>query len=228
MSEKTCIVVGVGPGLGGAVARRFAAGGHPVVVAARTGAKAEAVADEIKQAGGQALALAADATKEADVETLFVKAEQAFGPLGVAVYNASGRTRKPVAELTVDEFVEAWQRSCLGGFIVARAAAQAMIPQAAGTILLTGATASMKGFPGSASFAVGKFGLRALGESLARELHPQGIHVAHFNIDGGIGINDEDSRLQPDAIAETYWQTHKQHRSTWSHSVELRPWVEKF
>ncbi|MEQ9641203.1 MAG: SDR family NAD(P)-dependent oxidoreductase [Alphaproteobacteria bacterium] len=228
MSEKTCIVVGVGPGLGGAVARRFAAGGHPVVVAARTGEKAEAVAKQITDAGGQALALAADATKEADVERVFAEAEKAFGPPGVAVFNASGRNRKHVADQTVEEFVSAWERSCLGGFLVARAAAQAMIPQKAGTILLTGATASMKGFPGSSSFAVGKFGLRALGESLARELHPQGVHVAHFNIDGGIGVNDEDSRLQPDAIAETYWQTHVQHRSAWSHSVEVRPWVESF
>lgn len=228
MSEKTCIVVGVGPGLGSAVARRFAAGGHPVVVAARTAEKAEAVAKQVTDAGGKALALAADATKEADVERVFAEAETAFGPLGVAVYNASGRTRKHVADLTVAEFVEAWERSCFGGFLVARSAARAMIPQKAGTILLTGATASMKGFPNSSSFAVGKFGLRALGESLARELHPQGIHVAHFNIDGGIGVNDEDSRLQPDAIAETYWQTHLQHRSAWSHSVEVRPWVESF
>jgi NAD(P)-dependent dehydrogenase (short-subunit alcohol dehydrogenase family) len=227
-ANGTCIVLGVGPGLGSAVARRFAAGGHPVVVAARRRDKLDPVVQEIESAGGQALAIPADATREADVAALFDRAEKQFGPVEVAVYNASGRTRKPIADLTVDEFVEAWQRSCLGGFLAGREAARRMGPRGRGTILFTGATASMKGYAMSASFAVGKFGLRALAESMARELHPKGIHVAHFNIDGSIGREATQARLDPDAIAETYWQIHLQPRSTWSHSVELRPWVETF
>jgi len=229
MSEDTsCIVVGVGPGLGAAVARRFARAGHTVAVAARTANKLAPIVDEIAAAGGTARAYACDATAEADVARLFEQAQAELGPVGVAVYNASGRARKPIAETEVAEFVSSWERCCLGGFLVGREAARAMEPRGAGSILFTGATASMKGYPHSATFAVGKFGLRALAESMARELHPKGIHVAHFNIDGGIGENAEDARLRPDAIAETYYQVHAQHRSAWSHSIEVRPWVENF
>jgi len=128
----------------------------------------------------------------------------------------------------LQEFTDAWERCCLGGFLVGREAARRLGAKGAGSILFTGATASMKGFAHSATFAVGKFGLRGLAESMARELQPQGVHVAHFNIDGGIGEHAEDSRLRPNAIAETYYQTHIQHRSAWSHSIEVRPWVENF
>ncbi|MEM7018684.1 MAG: SDR family NAD(P)-dependent oxidoreductase [Pseudomonadota bacterium] len=225
---NTCIVVGVGPGLGAAVARRFAKAGHPVALAARNADKLSDFVSEIEAAGGRAKGYACDATSEDDVTALFEQAEADLGPTGVAVYNASGRVRKPIAETTTEEFVSSWERSCLGGFLVGRAATRSMEPRGEGSILFTGATASMKGYPHSATFAVGKFGLRALAESMARELHPKGIHVAHFNVDGGIGENDDDKWLRPDAIAETYYQTHAQHRSAWAHSIEVRPWVEKF
>ncbi len=224
----TCIIVGVGPGLGAALARRFARAGHAVAVAARNVEKLAGVVDEITAEGGSAKAYACDATSESDVAALFERAEADLGAIGVAIYNASGRARKPVVETSLAEFVDAWERCCLGGFLVGREAARRLGPAGAGSILFTGATASMKGFPNSATFAVGKFGLRALAESMARELQPQGVHVAHFNIDGGIGEHEEDARLRPDAIAESYYQIHAQHRSAWSHSVELRPWVENF
>ncbi len=225
---STCLVVGVGPGLGAAVGRRFAKAGHPIALAARNVARLAEFVSEIEAAGGTARGYACDATVEADVAALFERAEKDLGPVGVAVYNASGRVRKPIAETSVEDFVSSWERCCLGGFLVGREAARSMEPRGEGTILFTGATASMKGYPQSATFAVGKFGLRALAESMARELHPKGIHVAHFNVDGGIGENEQESLLRPEAIAETYYATHAQHRSAWSHSVEIRPWVEGF
>lgn len=226
---NTCIIVGVGPGLGASLGRRFAAAGHPVALAARTAGKLEAFVSEIAAAGGTARGYGCDTTKEDDVIALFQQAEADLGPAGIVIYNASGRVRKPIAEIEVSEMVDSWQRSCLGGFIVGREAARRMQPRKDGSIFFTGATAGMKGFANSATFAVGKFGLRGLTEAMARELQPQGIHVAHFNIDGGIGIDEEgDARLRPDAIAETYYQTHLQHRSAWSQHVEVRPWVEKF
>ena len=224
----TCIIVGVGPGLGAALARRFAAAGHNVAVAARNADKLAGLVEEIGTAGGTAKAYACDTTSEADVMALFEAAAADLGAMDVTIYNASGRVRKPVGEITVAEFTESWERSCLGGFIVGREGARRLGPKGAGSILFTGATASMKGFSNSATFAAGKFALRGLAESMARELQPQGVHVAHFNIDGGIGENGEDSSLRPAAIAETYYQTHIQHRSAWSHSVEVRPWLENF
>lgn len=225
---KSAIIVGVGPGLGAAIARRFAAAGFATAVASRTASKLDALVAEIATAGGQAKAYSCNAASEDDVLTLFEQAEADLGPAGVVAYNASGRVRKPIAEMTAEQFTDTWQRSCLGGFLVGREAARKMTPRGEGTILFTGATASVKAFPGSADFASAKFGLRALSDSMARELQPKGIHVAHFNIDGSIGVDDKDARLRPDAIAETYYQTHAQHRSTWSTNVELRPWVESF
>ena len=210
------------------ICRRFAKAGYAVALAARNEAKLASHVGEIEAAGGSARAYATDTTDEAQVMALFEAAETDLGPCGVAVFNASGRVRKGIREIGSEEFIEAWMRSCHGGFLVGREAARRMVPRGAGSILFTGATASVKGFPGSAGFAVGKYGLRALAESMARELQPQNIHVAHFVIDGGIGHDEGDARLAPDAIAETYYQTHAQHRSAWSHTVEVRPWVEKF
>lgn len=232
-SPGTCIIVGVGPGLGAALARRFAKGGHGVAVAARNCEKLADLVTEIEGAGGTAKAYACNTTSETDVMALFKAAEADLGVMDVSIYNASGRVRKPVADITLDEFTDSWESSCLGGFLVGREAARRLGPRCsqggAGSIFFTGATASMKGFAHSATFAVGKFGLRGLAESMARELQPQGVHVAHFNVDGGIGIDEGgEALLRPNAIAETYYQTHLQHRSAWSHSVEVRPWVEKF
>jgi len=228
MTEGTVVVLGAGPGLGGAIARRFATAGHPVAIAARGQAKLDPIVAGITGGGGRAVAIAADATREADVQALFDRAEAEFGPVRVAVYNASGRVRKPIAEIETAEVEDAWRRSCFGGFLLGREAARRMAPRGAGTILFTGASASVKGYALSATFAMGKFGLLGLAESMARELQPKGIHVAHFVIDGGIGENPEDAGLRPDAIAETYYQVHSQHRSAWSTKVELRPWVENF
>ena len=226
--KESCIVLGVGPGLGAAVARRFAAAGFKVALAARTAEKLAPIAGEIEAAGGTAAVYAVDATDEAQVADLFERAEAELGPVGVAVYNASGRVRKGIAEIGAEEFVEAWKRSCYGGFLLGREAARRMAPRGRGSILFTGATASVKSYAGSAGFAVGKYGLRALAESMARELQPKNVHVAHFVIDGGIGVDDGQARLEPDAIAETYYQTHAQHRSAWAWEVALRPWVETF
>jgi NAD(P)-dependent dehydrogenase (short-subunit alcohol dehydrogenase family) len=226
--QQSCIVLGVGPGLGAAVARRFAKAGFAVALAARDAGRLAPIAKDIEGAGGTVRAYAVDATDEAQVVGLFDEAEADLGPAGVAVYNASGRVRKGIAEIEAPEFVEAWMRACYGGFLLGREAARRMLPRGAGTILFTGATASVKSYAGSAGFAVGKYGLRALAESMARELQPKGIHVAHFVIDGAIGTDQGDARLTPDAIAESYYQTHAQHRSAWAWEVALRPWVERF
>ncbi len=226
--QQSTIVVGVGPGLGASVARRFAKAGYAVALASRSTDKLAPIVDEIAQAGGTAKAYACDATNEADVQGLFEAAEAELGPAGVAVFNASGRVRKPIVDIEADEFIEAWMRGCFGGFLVGREAARRMQPRKSGSILFTGATASVKALAQSAGFAVPKYGLKALAESMARGLQPDGIHVAHFVIDGGIGHDDGDKFLDPDAIAETYYQTHAQHRSAWSTNVEVRPWVENF
>ncbi|HZD26557.1 MAG TPA: SDR family NAD(P)-dependent oxidoreductase [Alphaproteobacteria bacterium] len=225
---ESCIVVGVGPGLGAAIGRRFAQAGHAVALAARHPERLAPIVQQIEGAGGSARAYGVDGTDEGQVIALFDQAEAELGPARVAVYNASGRVRKGIVEIGGEEFIGAWKRACYGGFLLGREAAKRMLPRGQGTILFTGATASVKAFPGSAGFAVGKYGLRALAESMARELHPKNIHVAHFVIDGAIGVDEGQSRLEPDAIAEAYYQAHAQHRSTWSWEVAIRPWVEAF
>ena len=225
MAESgAAIIVGVGPGLGAALGRRFAAAGFTVALASRTKDKVERIAAEIDGAQGYAI----DAIDEGAVGGLFDAVEADLGPVEVCVFNASGRVRASFLDIDTEEFVAAWKSSCLGGFVVGREAARRMLPRGHGTILLTGATASVKGFALSAGFATGKFGLRGMAQSMARELHPQGIHVAHVVVDGGIGRDDGGARLDPDAIAETYYQLHRQPRSIWAQEIELRPWVEKF
>jgi NAD(P)-dependent dehydrogenase (short-subunit alcohol dehydrogenase family) len=226
--QPSCIVLGVGPGLGASIARRFARAGYAVAVAARDAYKLTDLVKEIEVAGGRAMAYRCDAASEKDVTELLDRAEADLGPAEVAVFNASGRVRKPIAEIECQEFLDAWMRGCFGGFLLGREAARHMQPRGRGSILFTGATASMKGYANSAGFAVPKFGLRGLAESMARELGPKGLHVAHFVIDGGIGRAGDDSKLDPDAIAETYFQTHAQPKSAWSFQIELRPAAEKF
>jgi NAD(P)-dependent dehydrogenase (short-subunit alcohol dehydrogenase family) len=225
MAESgAAIIVGVGPGLGASLGRRFAAAGFTVALASRTKDKVEHIAAGIDGAQGYAV----DAVDEGAVGGLFDTVEAELGPVEVCVFNASGRVRASFLDINTEEFVAAWKSSCLGGFVVGREAARRMLPRGHGTILLTGATASIKGFALSAGFATGKFGLRGMAQSMARELHPQGIHVAHVVVDGGIGRDDGGARLDPDAIAETYYQLHRQPRSIWAQEIELRPWVEKF
>jgi len=224
----SAVIVGVGPKLGAAVGRRFAEAGLKVALAARNTEKLAALVDEIAVAGGNARAYPVDAANEADMVELFASVERDLGPLEVAVYNAGSRVKGSILELEADQVERAWRVGCLGGLVTGREAARRMVPRGSGTILFTGATASVKGFARSAGFAINKFGLRALAQCMARELAPQGVHVAHVVIDGGIGEDDGAERLAPAAIAETYYQLHTQPKSIWAWEIELRPWVESF
>lgn len=232
MAEGTAVVVGTGPGLGLALVEAFAHENLTVFAAARS-ATSLALPPDVSE---RCVAVDCDATKPEDVKTLFERAE-ARGPLQVAVYNAGVYRRSAVLDLEPDEFEHAWRVGCYGGFLVGRAAARAMITRGAGTILFTGATASLRGGAGFVALASPKFGLRALAQSLARELSPKGIHVAHVIVDGQIASDryahlaaerGPDSLLEPRAIADAYVMLHHQHRSAWTHELDLRPWVEKF
>lgn len=222
-SKPVAIVVGVGPGLGAALVRRFAREGMSVALAARQGDRLAALAREV---GGKAYGC--DATIETAVDDLFAAVERDLGRPDLVVFNAGGYVRKPIAELSVSDVEGTWRNTCLGGFLVGRAAARTMQVAGRGTIIFTGATAAMRGGVNFAAFAMGKFGLRALAQSMARELGPKGIHVAHTIIDGQIGENAEATRLSPDAIADAYWHLHRQRRSAWTQELDLRPWAEKF
>lgn len=230
MQYRSALIVGVGSGLSASVARTFAKAGMKVALAARRGGELAALA---KETGGKSFTC--DATKRADVARLFADVEAALGALDVVVYNASYRTRGPFVELDADEVAKTLSVSAFGGFLVAQEAARRMLPRGHGAILFTGASASVKGYAQSAPFAMGKFALRGLAQSMARELSPQGIHVAHVVIDGGIRSTRRadppdrpDSTLDPDAIAQSYLGLLRQDRSAWAWEIELRPWVEKF
>ena len=227
---RTALIVGTGPGLSASLARLFTSHGLKVAVAARRTEKLAALCTETG-----ASAHAVDATDIAGVAKLFADVEALHGAPDVVVYNASARVRGPVVEIDPAEVRKAMEISAFGGFLVAQQAAKRMLPNRHGAILLTGATAGVKGFANSSSFAMGKFALRGLAQAMARELSPEGVHVAHFVIDGGIRSEARpdpaerpDSTLDPDAIAQTYWHVMHQHRSAWSWEVEVRPWVEKF
>jgi short-subunit dehydrogenase len=229
--RERALIVGAGAGLSAALARRCAREGMDIVLAARDTQKLDGLARETG-----AVAVACDASRADEVERLFAAVDGGGDRLDLVVYNASGRARGPVVELDPAAVERAIMVTAFGGFLVARAAAQRMISQGHGTILFTGASASVKGYPRSSSFAMGKFALRGLAQSLARELQPQNIHVGHIVIDGGIGRAGDprlaergaDAMLAPDAIADTYFHLHRQHRSAWAWEVELRPWVENF
>jgi NAD(P)-dependent dehydrogenase (short-subunit alcohol dehydrogenase family) len=224
------LIVGAGAGLSAALARLFAREGMQVALAARRVEKLAALCAETG-----ALAFPADASDAASVAALFNLVEEKLGLPDVVVFNASARAPGPIADLVPAEVQRAIAIGAFGGFLVAQQAAQRMLPRGSGCILLTGASASVKGYPRSAAFAMAKFALRGLAQSMARELAPKGIHVAHFVIDGGIRSatrpvpeDKPDSLLDPDAIAATYLQIVRQHRSAWTWEVELRPWVENF
>src|ERR1700688_1323052 len=225
---KIALIVGAGSGLSASLARLFAKQGIRVALAARQIEKLGALCHETG-------ARACNATDADEVERLFGLVEREIGSPDVVIYNASARARGAFIDLVPAEVAQAISVSASGGFLVAQQAVKRMLPNRHGAILFTGASASVKGYPQSAPFAMGKFALRGLAQSMARELSPQGIHVAHFVIDGGIrsatrmGPPDRpDSMLDPDAIAESYWSVLQQPRSAWTWEMELRPWVEKF
>jgi len=227
---NTALVVGAGAGLSASLARALAKDGIKVALAARTTGDLDAL---VKETGARAFTC--DATKRGEVEKLFADLDASLGTPDIVVYNASFRTRGPFVELDPLDVEKALAVTAYGGFLVAQQAARRMLPKKHGAILLTGASAGVKGYPQSAPFAMGKFALRGLAQSMARELSPQGIHVAHIVIDGGIksarraeSADNPDSLLDPDAIAESYMHLIHQPRSAWAWEIELRPWVEKF
>ena len=230
LSYETALIVGAGSGLSASLARLFAREGLRVALAARNSEKLASLC-----AATGARAFACNAVEPDQVARLFSDVEGALGAPDVVVYNASGRARGPLVELVPAEVERAIMVSAFGGFLVAREAAARMLPRGRGAILFTGASASVKGYPQSSSFAMGKFALRGLAQSIARELAPQGIHVGHFVIDGAIRNpgrveppDRPDSTLDPDAIAASYLHVLRQPRSAWTWEVELRPWVERF
>ena len=227
---NTALIVGAGEGLSASLARRFNREGIRVALAARKTDKLAALCEETG-----ATAYACDATSPDGVTRLFASVEHDYGAPDVVVYNASGRTRGAFVDLIPADVAQALAVSAFGGFLVAQEASRRMLANGRGAILFTGASASVKGYPQSAAFAMGKFALRGLAQSIARELSPQGIHVAHFVIDGGIrsakraeSADNPDAMLDPDAIAANYWNVLCQPRSAWTWEMEMRPWVEKF
>lgn len=220
--DKSALIVGSGPGISAAFARLLAREGYALALASRS-AKNDAHLPG-------ALQIACDAAQPNDVENLFVRLDAERPPLDLVLYNPSYRARGPLVELSADDVQRSLQVTAFGAFLVAQQAARRMIARGGGSILFTGASASVKGYANSAPFAMGKFALRGLVQSIARELAPKNIHVAHFVIDGAVrtGADANDAQLDPDAIAMAYWNVVQQPRSAWSWEIELRPWVEKF
>jgi NAD(P)-dependent dehydrogenase (short-subunit alcohol dehydrogenase family) len=246
VSTPTGVVVGVGAerGLGAALCRRFAAGDYHVLLAGRTPEKLEQVARTIRQAGGSAEPVTADTTREDDVVRLFDRAMSpgdGHEPADLVIFNAGNNQRIDFRALTAQQFEDFWRVRCFGGFLVGREAARRLVPLGRGTIVFTGASGSLRGKPGYAHFAAAKAGLRMVAQSMAREYGPMGLHVAHVVIDGGIDGDrlrnavptlikerGEDGMLGIDAIAETFWHTHRQPRSAWTQETDLRPFKENF
>jgi NAD(P)-dependent dehydrogenase (short-subunit alcohol dehydrogenase family) len=231
--DGSVLVAGVGPGLGIAVATRFAAIGYRVAMLARSGDRLAAMA---ARAPDRLVAMPCDVTDPAQVSTAFEETERRLGPLACAVFNAGAYRPGSILDIAPDDFEHCWRVGAFAGFLIGQAAARRMVARGSGTILFTGATASLRGAANFANLAAPKFALRALAQSMARELGPRGIHIAHVIIDGQIGgtaAGDDgsrapDSRLAPDAIAGVYLDLHRQHRSAWSQEIDLRPWVERF
>ena len=229
----TAVIIGAGEGLSASLARKLHARGHKLVLAARDTSK---LADLQKQTG--AILVTCDAVEPSDMEQVFAAADDTGETLDIAIYNPSARQRGGITELDPEVVKSAILVTSYGAFLMAQQAAKRMLPNKTGSILFTGASAGVKGYANSSTFAMGKFALRGLAQSLARELHPQGIHIGHFVIDGGIrnasraervdAANNPDSKLDPEAIADSYLHFLDQPRSSWAWEIELRPWVEKF
>jgi NAD(P)-dependent dehydrogenase (short-subunit alcohol dehydrogenase family) len=232
-------VVGAGDATGGAIARRFAREGYIACVTRRHADKLAPLVARIEAEGGKAHAFGSDARKEDEVVKLFAQIEQEIAPIEVAVFNVGGNVRFPITETTAQVYYKVWEMGCFGGFLVGREAAKTMLPRGHGSIFFTGATASLRGGNGFAAFAGAKHALRALAQSMARELGPKGIHVAQIMIDGAIdtafirenfperyALKEREGIVDPEAIAESYWQLHLQPRNAWTHELDLRPWIE--
>jgi len=244
-SGPVALLVGAGDAIGAAVARRFAAGGLQVCVARRDAGKAKALIDEVAASGGRLQAFSVDARQEAAIQELFAKIEGEVGPIDVCLYNAGSNVNTPLLDTSESLFRKAWELACHGGFLTGREAARYMVPRGRGTILFTGATASVRGGPGFAAFASAKFGLRAVAQSMARELGPRNVHVAHLLVDGGVDseairkrmrarIGDAVDSLPPntlirtEAIAEAYWTLYAQPAYGWTHELDLRTSIERW
>lgn len=245
MSEKrgAAVLVGAGDAIGAAVARRFAKGGYTVCIARRDATRSHALIEELKAGGSAAHGFSVDARREHEVQDLFASVERDIGPIEVCLFNAGANVHMPLLETTEKLFFKAWELACYAGFLVGREATRCMMRHGRGTMLFTGATASLRGGNGFAAFASAKFGLRALAQSMARELGPKNIHVVHLILDGGVdsdaihrrmkaqsGIDKSDippdSLAKTSSIAEAYWFAHKQTKDAWTHELDLRPSVE--
>ena len=240
-TPTSVLVIGAGDATGGAIARRFAREGLIACVTRRNADKLQPLLQQIRDAGGTAHGFGSDARDEAQMAELVATIERDVAPIEVAVFNIGANVRFNITETTERVYRKVWEMGALAGFLMGREVAKAMLPRGRGTILFTGATASVRGSAGFAAFSGAKHALRALAQSMARELGPQGIHVAHVVIDGAIdtefiktnfperyALKAQDGILSPDAIAENYWLLHQQHRSAWTHELDLRPWAEKF
>ena len=238
MARKAIIVIGAGDALGGAIARRFASEGYAAVIVRRHADQLEPLAAAIREAGGEAHPFGVDARQEDQMVALFTKVEAEIGPVEVCVFNIGANVRFPVTETTSRVFMKVWEMACFSGFLAGREAAKVMTPRGQGTVIFTGATASIRGGNGFAAFASAKAGLRSFAQSMARELGPKGVHVAHTIIDGAIdtawiaenfparyALKDQDGILNPEHIADAYWALHVQPRDAWTHELDLRPYL---
>jgi NAD(P)-dependent dehydrogenase (short-subunit alcohol dehydrogenase family) len=239
--QRSVLVVGAGDATGGAIARRFAREGYVACVTRRTAEKLAPLVERIRAEGGVAFPFGSDARIEEEVVKLIGHIEREVAPIEVAVFNIGANVRFNVTETTERVYRKVWEMGALAGFLMGREVAKVMVPRGHGTILFTGATASVRGSAGFSAFAGAKHALRSFAQSLAREIGPQGIHVAHVIIDGAIdtrfiaenfpdryALKTQDGILSPDAIAENYWYLHCQHRSAWTHELDLRPWMERW
>lgn len=242
--QPVCLIIGAGDYIGAAIAKRFAAGGYTVCLGRRGGEKNAELVAQIEAAGGIAHSFSVDAREEAQVVQCLHRVENEIGALDLVIFNVGGNVHFPLIETSERVFRKVWMMACLGGFLTGREAAKAMLPRGRGSIFFTGATASVRGGAGYSAFASAKFGLRALAQSMARELGPDGIHVAHLVIDAGVDTAfvrerieasgrdpselPADSLMRPESVAETYWQLHHQPRDAWTHEVDIRPFSETF
>lgn len=241
VKKRSALIVGAGDATGGAIAKRFAKEGFVVCVSRRNVEKLDGLVGEIEEGGGIAFPFGSDARREDEVQTLFKRIEDEIAPLEVVVFNIGANVRFPILETTTRVYQKVWEMASLAGFLVGREAARVMLPRGSGTILFTGATASVRGAEGFAAFAGAKHSLRALSQSMARELGPKGIHVAHLIIDGAIDtdfikenfpekyrLKEQKGIITPESIANVYWNIHSQPRDAWTHELDVRPWTEKW